>query len=111
MSARSAELDHKLLTHAIRHTAKFETRLCRRFPAKATPSSPLSPRSVEQSGSKDRTQSTERQPPAEDAALSTSFQHIIWRVFDAHADVFRKAHDRNLAQFVDQVRQCVHTRQ
>ena len=29
---RQAELDAKLLLHAIRHTAKFEQKLCRRFP-------------------------------------------------------------------------------
>uniref|UniRef100_A0A914WH53 Vacuolar protein sorting-associated protein 53 homolog n=1 Tax=Plectus sambesii TaxID=2011161 RepID=A0A914WH53_9BILA len=34
MTKRAAELDSKLLTHAINHTAMFEALLCKRFPGK-----------------------------------------------------------------------------
>lgn len=41
MTKRAAELDSKLLTHAINHTAMFEALLCKRFPGKDGQKSPF----------------------------------------------------------------------
>ncbi len=82
MKKRAAELDARLVTHAIQQTAKFEGLLAKRFPSL---------------------------PPPADAgdnaptAKFRSFQGSIWRVFENHLHVFVQAQEKNFRDFLEQV--------
>lgn len=86
MTRRRAEVDWKLLAHAITHTSMFETLLCKRFPVRAavTTTTGIVTNNMA-SGTED-----------------INFDRIIWEIFDKYMNVFIASQSLQLTQFVNE---------
>ena len=101
MGKREAELEVKLLLHAIQRTKAFEALLCKRFPGKPRPrllstSADASPKQS-QSSPKESPKTAEPAVPARN-----EFDGCISRVFEPQLGIYVRAQDTNLSAFLEQ---------